>query len=347
MIKQPKANISPAKCEPKKKIKFKFKSLIILLLIAVCVLFIASPKVYILSSLDAISTWTFKVLPVLLPFFIISKIIVALVEPKQSKMDKLFNRIYNAPATSSTVFFLSALSGYPMGAKLICDQYDRGIYTHNDAKQMLAFCSISGPMFMLGTVGVAIFNSYLAGLIILIANLLAALINGLIYRGKSPIKTHGTQNNATQTITMQSAPEKGSVLVNSVSDSLQAILIVCCYMVVAFLLIDVLNNTGILPFIANNLERLFKLKNGVVNAFLNGIFEITRGANDLAATGCSLKTITVLESGLIGFGGISVFMQSLTFLNKLNIRPRYILLQKLTQGLLALIIALPLSVWLL
>ncbi|MCQ2556285.1 MAG: hypothetical protein MJ149_03030, partial [Clostridia bacterium] len=113
-----------------------------------------------------------------------TRIIVNLITPKQSKVEKIFNKVYNAPPTSLSIFLLSALSGYSMGAKLICSMQQKGLYTKQQAQRMFAFCSLSGPTFMLGTVGLAFLKSYMAGIVIAISNLLACLINGLIYRGK-------------------------------------------------------------------------------------------------------------------------------------------------------------------
>ncbi len=332
MIKILKAN----KSQTATKAKFKYcHKLIIAVLLVVCIIFISNPALYSKSCLNAISVWSFKVLPVLLPFFIFTKIIVAMIEPRQTKLDKLFFKVYNTPQTSSTIFLLSAISGYPMGAKLICDMFDRGIYTQQDAKRMLAFCSISGPMFMIGTVGVAIFNSYKAGVIILLSNLIASLINGLIYRGKRP------DLNKQEVVLKPN--EQTNILSDCVYDSLISILMVGGFMILAFLLIDVLKNTHILSFLSLPISKLIGVDNNLVQSVITGGFEITRGIIDLNNCSIALKFKVMFASGLIGFGGISIMMQSISFLNKLKIKSSYVFLQKLTQGLLAFVISIPLS----
>ena len=72
-----------------------------------------------------------------------------------------------------------------MGAKLICEQYNKKYISSIEAEKMLSFCSVSGPMFMIGTVGFSMFNSYKAGVVIFVANIIACLINGLIFKNKS------------------------------------------------------------------------------------------------------------------------------------------------------------------
>ena len=279
-------------------------------------------------------------LPVLFPFFIFTKIIVALIDPKQTKLDKVFFNIYHTPATSSSVFLLSLISGYPMGAKLVCDMYDRGIYSKQDAKRMLAFCSVSGPMFMVGTVGVAVFKNIKFGVVIMLANILACLVNGFIFRGKKPPNLAQVNNQITQT---KQSIKNENILSNSVYDALISILMVGSFMVLAFLLIDVLKNTGILIVVSNLIAKITHVDANFVQALLTGGVEITRGIIDLAALACPMRLKLVFASCLIGFGGISIFMQSISFLNKLKIKPSYVLLQKIVQGLLALLFAVPLS----
>lgn len=311
------------------------KTALIFLLLAICVIFITNPKIYSACCLDAISVWAFKVLPALFPFFIITKIIVELLTPKQTKLDKLFNKLYHTPATCSSVYFLSVLSGYPMGAKLICNMCERGVYTKEDAKRMLSFCSVSGPMFMVGSVGVAIFNNYTVGLIILIANVVASLINGLIYRGKK------------QQLNECGDKEKlmsSSVLADSINEALSSILMVGAYMVLAFLSIKILNNLKIIPFLSTGIANILHIKDaGVIQAFIDGLFEITHGAISMNACACSLQLKAILTAGLIGFGGVSIFLQSMYFVKKLKIKPQFIALQKFTQGLIAILVAIPLS----
>ena len=307
----------------------------ILLTLFLCFIIALSPQTYAKSCLNALSVWTIKIFPTLFPFFVFTRIIVNLSENKPNFMDKFFNKIYNTPNGSFKTFFLSALSGYPMGAKLISVQYEKNQINSNQAKSMLSFCSVSGPMFMLGTVGIGILCSYKAGLIILISNLFAALFNGLLYRSKTIEK----QENYTQKIKTKFN------LGDQVSDSLNSILMVGAYIVLSFLIIDILKNLNILSFISNSICCVFRLEQGqdVVNSVLCGLLEITRGIIELNCCNISIVVKTIITSFLIGFGGFSIFYQSTHFIEKLNLKKSSILLQKITQAVLSLIISLPLS----
>ncbi len=315
--------------------KFKSNKIACIVLLIVCFIFISNPAFYSQSCLNGVSVWAFKLFPVLFPFFVLTKLIVALSDNKSTFLDKHFCKAFRSPSGSLQTFLLSTISGYPMGAKLICDLYEDEKISSIEAKKMFAYCSISGPMFMIGTVGVGMFYSYTAGIVILISNIIASLINGQIYKGK---KIEYSMHNKTKS-------QSSNLLTDTVYNSLTSILMVGAFVVLSFLIIDILKQTGILNFLSNTICSVLKLDNSqqIVSSVLSGILEITRGINDLNTCNLSLQIKTIISSGLIGFGGFCILLQSLNFLSKIKIPVKTILLQKFTQSIFALIISIPLS----
>ena len=395
---------SKKKCSFKSFFKNSKNKIITIIILAICFVFILNPSVYSKSCLNAISVWALNVLPMLLPFFIFTRIIVSICPPKKSVLDKPFKKFYNTPNGSFLIFFLSVISGYPMGAKLISNMYENKYIDNDDALSTLSFCSISGPMFMIGTVGVSIFHSYKTGLIIMIANLLASIFNGLIFRKRiksKQIYNKKEDNNFLKGSNLQiknvdlalnreknlnktdkikdlniekdrtenrfikekledktdeykekkieqnsdNKNESSNVLADSVYDSLNSILIVGVYIMLSFLIIDLLKNIGFISNVASAICGVFNVtdKQNVVESVLSGLVEITRGNLDLASTNISLQAKTIISSGLIGFGGISVLMQSSAFIKNLNLPLNSIVTQKVCQGLLSTLFAIPLS----
>lgn len=315
------------------KVKRKSNKIILLILILVCVIFVFSPKIYANCCLNALSVWAVNVLPTLLPFFILTRLIVSLADARPNVMDKFFFKVYHTN-NSASVYFLSVLSGYPMGAKLICNMFELNRIGREDAKKMLSFCSISGPMFIVGTVGVGFLLSFKAGLVILAANIIASLLNGLIYRGKKPKEIE---------FEYQPKNHNGNLLYDCVYDAMISVLMVGAFIVLSFLIIEVLINLNILTAISRTIASVLRVDGEVVLSVLKGTIEITRGTLDLGKTSISLAAKTVIASGLIGFGGISVMMQSVGFLSKLNLPVRTMILQKTTQAVLCLLATIPLA----
>lgn len=310
---------------------FKSNKIISLTLIIMCIIILFNPKIYAQSCLNAISVWSINILPLLFPFFIFTRIIVNLSQNSSNPLDKLFEKAYHTPKGSFNTFFLATLSGYPMGAKLVCAMHQNKQINVNQAYKMLSFCSVSGPIFMLGTVGVSILSSYKAGLIILISNIIASLVNGFVYRGKK-------EETNFKIVTL--SIKKENILADSVYDSLISILLVGSYIVLSFLIIDMLNNLNIFKMISNTICGVFNISShhNVVKSILCGIFEITRGIIDLSATNISLKLKTIISSSMIGFGGFSIFFQSFNFLTTLKISAKKMIVQKLTQAIFCLVI---------
>lgn len=303
----------------------------VLTLIIMCFILLFNPIEYGQTCLNAISLWSLKVLPLLFPFFVLTKMIVNLTTPKENFMDKFFNKLYRTPKGSCLTFFLSTLSGYPMGAKLICEMYNNKQINSNQAKKMLSFCSVSGPMFMLGTVGIGFLFSAKAGIIILLSNIFASLINGLLYRGKPDIVKDIEFKNRSNHFSLS----------DCVYDSLISILMVGAYISISFIIIEILKNLEIFNLLTKFICSVFSLHKhqDIVFSVLTGIIEITKGISDLSNTNSSLMVKVVLASGLIGFGGISIMLQSLNFLTNLKISIKTMLKQKFTQCMLCVFIS--------
>ena len=175
-------------------------------------------------------------------------------------------------------------------------------------------------------------NSYKSGIIILISNILASLLNGLLYRGKNVNSNLKFQYEKTN---------KCNLLQDSVYDSLISILMVGSYIVLSFIVLDILKNLHITTKLSIIICGVFNISNkhDVVVSVLNGIVEITRGIFDLSKTGASIELKTILASSMIGFGGFSIMLQGLNFLTQIKIPLKTILLQKTTQAILALIVS--------
>ena len=170
------------------------------IILTICILFIlsaiiANPQHYISVTLIAINTWGTILLPSLLPFFIFTKLLTKLgcVENITSIFSPITTNIYKNSKLSSYTFFMSILTGYPVGSKLIADLHSENKLTNSQAFRCLTFCSNSGPMFILGSVGISMLYSKTSGYIMLISHIIGALINGILYRNKK-LKEHSLPN---------------------------------------------------------------------------------------------------------------------------------------------------------
>jgi hypothetical protein len=77
----------------------------------------------------------------------------------------------------------------------------------------------------------------------------------------------------------------------------------------------------------------------VLEGIVYGLVEITNGVNIISQSNLKTKDIIVIITTIISFGGLSVYMQSMTFLGKAKISGKYFLLTKITHALIAYVVS--------
>ena len=104
-----------------------------LLIITLMISIIISPAKFLSAGLNGISAWAFCVLPTVLPFMILSQLLLSTgwVEKICSPLASPFKKIYNTSSYSPYVFLVSIVSGYPIGSKMIADLYEQGKISRN------------------------------------------------------------------------------------------------------------------------------------------------------------------------------------------------------------------------
>ena len=162
----------------------KYSIILSIFVVFVIINMVIFPDLYISQTLNGITAWAFNVLPSVLPFIFLTKVLSQLgtVEKFSNIFSMPCEKLFKAHAVSSYVFLMSIISGYPVGAKMTADLYESGKITKNDAFKMTSFCSTSGPMFIIGAVGIGMLKNATFGYIIMISHIIGALLNGLLYR---------------------------------------------------------------------------------------------------------------------------------------------------------------------
>ena len=162
-------------------IKKYFFTFIFLLFIIGLILFSNNNLV---AAQDGLALWATKVVPSLFPFFVATELLC------QTNftyiLGKLFNKfmkpIFNVPGESSAAIILGTISGYPIGAKIVCNLKEQKVISKIEAERLIAYTNNSGPLFILGTIGIALFNDKKIGFILLISHILASVAVGYCFR---------------------------------------------------------------------------------------------------------------------------------------------------------------------
>lgn len=271
-------------------------------------------KVFISAALNGISAWAFNVLPCIFPFMIITKIIISLdnIEKICKPFTRPFSLLYGTSSDSAYVFFMSILAGYPVGTQMVCSLYENGKISRTQALRMCSFCSNSGPMFIIGTVGTLLLKNTTIGLILFTSHILSALINGIFYR-----KITSQNDNKQQNSVINSSNFSFGEIVSS---SVQAILNVGGIICFFFIIIEALSP-------------IFSLLPDTIMPLFEGCIEMTRGCID--ASTLSPYIAAIICSFLISFGGFSTILQSMAITKKLRMPTWLFSVMKFSQGLIS------------
>ena len=317
-------------------IKKYFFTFIFLLFIIGLILFSNNNLV---AAQDGLALWATKVVPSLFPFFVATELLC------QTNftyiLGKLFNKfmkpIFNVPGESSAAIILGTISGYPIGAKIVCNLKEQKVISKIEAERLIAYTNNSGPLFILGTIGIALFNDKKIGFILLISHILASIAVGYVFsfwkKDKFDINYREAKFNS------KLAPVKvsdiGEILGNSIKKSISSILAIGGFIVLFSVILSILETSGILNIIASFLYT-FGIPKEISTSVITGIIELTNGVNLSTSLYSQLPDFSLLlTSFLLGFGGISVLLQvySIIIKQKISIKPYFY--GKLLQGLFA------------
>lgn len=316
--------------------KYKKQILLTIILLFFSICFILNSNKYISVVLEGILLYGTKVLPSLFPFFFITKILSSfdLLLSFCNKFKKLTKILFNTPAISCYIYFMSIISGYPMGAKLTSEFYEIGLINKHQAERIMSFCSTSGPLFIIGTVGVGFFSSTQIGVLLFISHILASFINGIVFRNFGKKKEFILENNFTKDNNNNKVYNFS--LEDAMYSTIKSVLIVGGYIVIFYTGIQLLLDLNVFyPII--KLLNLIGLNNLEATGLLSGLIEVTKGASILGKTNSRIGFI--LTGGIISFSGLSIFIQSLTFLNKIKLNKKIFILQKITHSIITIAIS--------
>ena len=158
------------------------KILIYLFAVGAVVLLIKNASSAIRYASDAIDLCLEMIVPTLFPFFICSGILIysGFCELLAKAFQFCMYPLFRISPVGSSAFILGIVSGYPLGAVTAGELYANNYISKTEAERLLAFCNNSGPLFILGSVGIAIYSNIKYGIALYVAHILAALTVSIV-----------------------------------------------------------------------------------------------------------------------------------------------------------------------
>ena len=270
-----------------------------------CLLMVAFPELTERASKEAISLWLNAVVPCLMPFFVAAGFL------RQSGIAaKLPSRVYPLA--------MAVLSGYPMGARIAGDGYREGRLDRKQLENVLSYSMVTGPAFIIGSVGVGFLGSHQLGVILAVSHYAAALLNSLFYRDEG-------SKGVCQGIQTYRTDRYYDILTDAILDSFRSVGLILAYIMIFMIAGDLLQFSGVLSL----------LPEPEMAAMAKGFMEMTVGAGSLAMCQCGTASKAAMISFIISFGGLSVLGQSMSMLGGCDISFGRLFLMKLSHGLIS------------
>ena len=265
------------------------------------------PDIMITSSINSLLIFKEKLFPSIFPFFVLSFLFINM------KYPLILNKYLK---NTTSILFLSIISGFPSGAKYIVKYYNSGYITKKEGDQLLLYTHFANPLFVLGTCGLLL-NSKVLAYKILICQLLANIILAILTKDKE-----GSSMKEKEVVT--DIPNLLFVLPDAINEAMEV-------------LIFMLGSITIFQFFTNCVLS-FTNESLLTRTIFTWIMDLTSGISLVPNTFLSLKLKGLLMLCFITFGSLSVHLQVINALKNTNLSYTNFFIGRILETIIAVIL---------
>lgn len=314
---------------------------------------ISHPQASFEASKTGLSMWWEVVFPSLLPFFILSELLIGfgIVRFVGVLLEPFMRPIFRVPGVGGFVLAMGMASGNPAGVKLTARLRQENQISRVEAERLASFTNSSNPLFIFGAVAVGFFQNASLGILLASAHYLGNLAVGLTMRSygrkeeqhlkRKKTKPFPSVKDALHALHTARLAEKrplGKILGDAVTSSVQTLLMIGGFIILFSVfnrLLSVVQLTDVLSVFTKGALTLFQLPTQLDIPLLSGMFEITLGSKLVSETDVSLLQKAIIVSFILGFSGFSVQAQVAGILSETDIRFKPFFIARLLQGVYA------------
>ncbi len=291
-----------------KKYKEKAKNIVILILcVSLGATIILTQKVLKHSVLTSINLCMSSILPAVFPFMILGDfLLINLKISKKGTLSKVFSKMFSMSSSCVAPFLVGCICGFPTGAYIATKLYNTGAINKDEYNKIFPMSVSPSLAFIISGVGAGMRGSLRDGLILYIVIIIAKIVGGIIIKSNSSASYYD-----------QVYKKSEFNLVISIKNSLNSAINIFAYILFFTMIVEVITYLGV--------------PKGIT-LIISIVSEIGTGSSAIA----SHKSIFSLPitAFCLGFSGISMFLQSLSFAHS-DMQPKRYLLFKTTEGAIA------------
>ena len=258
------------------------------------------PKKVLADSLAGLDLWFHTVLPSLLPFMILSNVLIGanVVSQLMRPFSGFFRHVLGLSPEGGYAWLLGLFCGFPMGARLTGDMYRQHRISREEAVYLLTFANQSSPMFLSTYVVLHGLGDSTLTLPVFVIFYASAFLTSLVFRIRS--RRFGLPPSRPK----KEVPEQtsyGNLLDTSIMNGFEIITRLGGYIILFSIL------AGIVLQLPAPLH--------TAAPFLSGLTEITTGIHTISGTTLPLQVKFTAIVCCTAFGGFSTVAQTSCMLN--------------------------------
>lgn len=280
------------------KFKKEFWSIIFLLFTISLIIFSKSNIAAVKSSINICIN---NIIPSLLPFFIATELLNKTDIPKifGNLFSKIMRPTFNVPGIGAYALFMGMMCGYPVGAKIVTNFRENNLCTKEEAERLITFTNNSGPLFIIGTVGITLFYDTGIGLLLLFTHIAASLTVGFIFRfwkrKRNSVSTISFNNNI-------SFNSLGEILSTSIISAIKSIVMICGFVIFFGIVLSIFKNAyvfDVLNIILSPVFNILHINTNFITPIATGIIELTNGVNLISSVASKNLCINVIITAFL------------------------------------------------
>ncbi|WP_371371314.1 sporulation integral membrane protein YlbJ [Sporomusa aerivorans] len=339
----------------------RYRSRLLAYFMALCTVFITIamvtyPKDAFDSAIMGLNLWWNVVFPSLLPFFILSEILMGLgvVHFIGVLLEPLMRPIFNVPGVGAFAMSMGLASGYPMDAVITCKFRKNQLCSAVEAERLLSFTNTADPLFMFGAVAVGMFGMPELGATIALAHYISSFLVGVAFRfhgrnrdsyssdrpapnGNILLRAFRALYNARQ----EDKRSTGQLLGDAVKSSMNTIMLIGGFIIVFSVFIRIMSVFGITDILISLFASALSLigySTNLAPALVSGLLEIDLGTLAASQVDAPLIQKVAIASAIIAWSGLSVHGQVASIVIESGIRMTPYMVGRLLHAVLAAII---------
>ena len=297
------------------------KKIFSILIFTLCLLYcIVRPRQIALATAGGLALWYHSVLPTLLPFSILSGIMVrsGIYDSLSERIYPWFSKIYPVRAPLIYPLIAGFLFGFPLGSKICADLYDTGNITAKEAEVISCISNNFGPAFLYNYMVLSLNGGFLSGWMLLLICYLPPLLLGRFV-------LFSVQHQLSEKRPQKMPASRSEITLKIIDDGIMN----------GFTTMIKLAGYIMLFSIAADFAGHLPLPGTALSGCVIGLLEITNGIYTVSGTEWPAEIKYLSAMAMVSFGGISGICQTASMLAKLQSSIRTYVIFKLLNAMLA------------